>query len=167
MKIDWSKINDNTVVNCKTKEESITLLKEFEKHGGEMCDGETMFEHYLEDTCYEFEKDGGWSYCDKDFYIKHNYNIIEFSDLVVNKKSKVSELLNLENGQVYNILNYGSNPCEVDENYSLINSEGFNVSGKWLIKIIEDNSLLIPVERKQMTLREIEEELGYYIEIIK
>lgn len=167
MKIDWSKITDKTVVNCKTEEEAITLLKEYEKHGGEKYDGKPMYNTYLEETCYEFEENKDWSYCDKDYYIKHDYNIIAFSDLVIGYKSKVSELLNLESGQVYNILNYSSNPCVVDENCNLINKDGYAVSGKWLIRMIEDNSLLVPVERKQMTLKDIEKELGYYIEIIE
>lgn len=166
MKIDWSKITEKTVVNCKTEEEAITLLKENEKRGGEKYDGDNQYDSYLEETCYEFEEDNNWSFCNKDFYIKHDYNIIDFSDIVIKYKSRVSELLNLESGQVYNILNYSSNPCIVDEDCNLINRDGYSVSGKWLIRMIEDSSLLIPIKRKQMTLKDIEKELGYYIEII-
>jgi len=170
MKIDWSKIDEHTAVHCDTEEKAIILLKENEKHGGNKYDGNTDYKDYHEETCYNFEKDSHWAYCERKYYQNHGYHIIEFDDIVINNKPKVAEILNLEIGDTYNFDGYFANPCTVNENYDVVSRVDKVVKASLLIIAINDPSTMVKVEKpkpKELTIAEIENLLGYTVKIVK
>lgn len=75
-------------------------------------------------------------------------------------KPKVAEILGLEIGNTYNIEGYSCNPCIVDERYVLVNCENTIVGASWIMRIINNPSMLTKIEKpqpKEITIADIKE----------
>lgn len=74
------------VVHCDTEEKAMVLLEELDKCGVCWCGGMrigsyTYWDYDEEDTCYHIDDDS-LVHSSKDFYMRHNYRIIEFEELL-------------------------------------------------------------------------------------
>lgn len=98
MKFDWSKIEqENTVVNCETREQAIVLFIEADKKNYKwwyrynkkqelLSDNEWY--RYKKDTCYRFVK-GEVLYGYKPDYEGDNYKPIKFEDVVIKEDDNI------------------------------------------------------------------------------
>lgn len=84
-KFDWDTFGreeNKIAVWCKTEEEAIDFCKKSHEKGYDWGSGisrvaESFWEFYQSETCYATE-----FYSPRDFYIKNNYNIFEWSDFI-------------------------------------------------------------------------------------
>jgi dolichyl-phosphate-mannose--protein O-mannosyl transferase len=82
MTLDWSRVNTNTAIHCKSIAESKILLKLNMERGGEEYCGNTYYESYAPSTCYNFDEDKYWEFSDIEYYNDNDFEVVEFSDLV-------------------------------------------------------------------------------------
>lgn len=82
---DFWNSKENLAIHCNTEEKADKLLEAFDKMGKKWCDGESYIEdncwsEYKEHTCYDNDKDSGYS--PVNFYNADNYTIYEFEDVI-------------------------------------------------------------------------------------
>ena len=81
---EFWKSKEHLAIHCDTEEKANRLLKAFDKMGKKWIDGDSYLEincwsEYKEHTCYDNDKDSGYS--PVNFYNADNYTIYEFEDI--------------------------------------------------------------------------------------
>ena len=76
-------------INCKTKEQSIKLLKEFDKMGKQWSTGSSylttnVWPCYHENTCY----DNRGGYADINFFETNNHQVLNFDDVIFEEEKE-------------------------------------------------------------------------------
>ena len=119
--------NGEFVVNCKNRSESILFMGMFEY--GEAIDDmkyDSHWNRFGERTCYTYNDNFGVAFSNIDYFISKGCDIIDYSELINERKSnkeKILEMIEVKVGEKFNILNCGYNPYSFDKNGNLRDSD--------------------------------------------
>lgn len=192
MKFDINNYKGTYVMHCKTEEEArefCNYLHSIERKWshGVSYKATTCWTRNTKEICYNFNEG---VYCDKDYYEKAGYTILEWSDFTTEfTKADLKDgmVVELANGNKYFILN---NRILDDYGYLSLSEYNANLeyrddkSHKYTIKkvykvdaydidVLDDNYHTLIWERKEkpkpveMTIEEICKALGKEIKIVK
>ena len=129
----------NYVMHCKTEEEAKDFCNYLDSLGRKWCNNkkyteENYWQYYQDETCYDFNDN---SFNAKYFFVGHNYKILEWSDFMDKKFTKVD----LKSGDVI-LRRDGSVEIVCLETGTLIRRDGFNILDELtddLISTFNDN----------------------------
>lgn len=146
------KFEENTVYWCKTEELANKLLKEADRQGFKWGSKDNCWNVHKEETCYLIKKR---EYCYKAWYEQRNYKIVEVTEEMfktMNREeiqAEIEKFCKWYKGNPFQVISSkaGSRPEEITQNY------------------MNQNYPL--VETKEMTVAELEKQLGYKIKIVK
>lgn len=193
---NWEQFKNKTnkiAVHCKTREEAEDFCREMHKHNMKWRDGESYLDEinwsrYVISTCYD---NGGYSAID--FYKNNNYTILEWSDYMKKNKFTLNDIkdgmvIELRNSRRYvkinsrlinkngwnNFYDYSVDTLSIDEHdisFDIMAVYEVDIKNVSCLDDILNKENLIPIwerkEPKKMTLKEVCDELGYDVEIIK
>lgn len=109
MKFDWDKFKNEVnkiAVHCKTEEEAKDFCRQMDAHGMQWCSKtsyleENYFYRYKEETCYC----GDGAFSDYEYFIEHNYTVLEWSDYMKKEFTKADlkdgMFVVFRNGNIY------------------------------------------------------------------
>lgn len=158
---------ENTVVNCRTQEESDECMRLFKSFGWKRWSlfPTDLWDMREEKTCYRI--DGSRNYSDISYYVSAGFKVISFQELksmafkfeatAKEPKYKVGDVVFSKDGEKNTV---ESVEIEIEFGYRFDTSHIL-----WYEDEIEDWKLQEPVE--EMTLAQVCKELGRTIKIVK
>lgn len=154
--INFDLIKNKTVIQCKTKEEFVLLIRELEKK--EFSVFEHCWENYKEKTCVVPNGGEDWGYEDVYYYLDNEYEILQYSEI---KVPKIMELLGLKNNKLYKFRDIIFN---VNLDYSITTDIENSLLNAYLLDMIESpqeiETCLPKISKKKLI-----ELVGYDFEI--
>jgi len=158
-------VSKKVVVNCKTEELANQFLKMADKFGYKWCSvqsyiGNNRWERYKDKTCYEINIS---SYCGIDYYKDANYKIIEFNGFDNNQE--ILTYKELKENIVYQHIYDGGRFVIKDGRFNPIIRGAVNLWSSDISWFIAGKYIKV-VNKKEMSISEIEKELGYEIKIV-
>lgn len=72
-------IEKGMVIHCRTQEQAweLSMHSDLPQYFVDR-----LWDEYKSETCY-YREERSWSYCDKDYFVKRGYAVIEFEDLII------------------------------------------------------------------------------------
>jgi len=158
-------VGEGVVVNCKTEKLANQFLKLADKFGYKWCTDETYiranrFEEYKNKTCYNLNYG---TYCSINYSKEMNYNIIEFNGFYNNQK--ILTYKELKENIVYQHIYDGGRFVIKDGRFNPIIRGAVNLWSSDISWFIAGKYIKV-VNKKEMSISEIEKELGYEIKIV-
>lgn len=72
-------IEKGMIIHCKTQGQAQELSRHSDLPSYFV---DRLWDKYKSETCY-YRENCSWSYCDKDYFVRNNYEVIEFEDLII------------------------------------------------------------------------------------
>lgn len=182
MKFNINDYKGDYAMHCKTYEEAEDFCRYMTEHYHNKTLASEWYRQYKEQTAYNIQ---GYSFCDVGWYKDNGYTILEWEDFMKKEFTKAD----LKNGMVVKYVNgdrrmFLNNAFRNDHAYTSISAytDTLEFGGKTVVKVyksnaltlrdyFEDSKLTLIWERKkeepikEMTVAEIEKELGYKVKI--
>lgn len=69
------------VIHCRTQEQAweLSMHSDLPQYFVDR-----LWDEYKSETCY-YREEHSWSYCDKNYFVKNGYKVIEFEDLIIDE----------------------------------------------------------------------------------